>query len=93
MRLASTTVAVFNGVPQVRRFYECEVAVADGKRQALPPRHGRRLAARRLHGVQVPPALLRGGADRFAAAAHDACFVAFFLGCAVTARRLGLPPR
>ena len=44
--------------------------VVDGKRQALPPRHGRRLAARRLHAIQVPPALLRGGTDRFAAASH-----------------------
>ena len=64
--------------------------VADRERQALPPRHGRRLFLLRLHGVEVAPALLRGGADRFAAAAH--LFVAACLwlpgcpGCAVLVR-------
>ena len=44
--------------------------VADRERQALPPRHGWRLAARRLHILEVAPAFLRGGAYRFASAAH-----------------------
>ena len=58
--------------------------VADRERQAVPPRHGPRLAARRLHAFEVAPALLRGGTDRFAAAAH--LFVAAPCpGCAVFA--------
>ena len=67
--------------------------VVDGKRQALPPRHGRWLFLLRLHGVEVPAALLRGGADRFASAAH--LFVAAWLSwlCVLVCSRRALHAR